>query len=152
MAKIIPISEHFQHFLAEMKESFWGDLYGQTKLAWQRFFELQSERQRDRYSGWGRYERRRGRRRVYRNGYYERDFVTRFGTIRLRVARTREKSFLPRGLQPFQRRVAEVSPLYLALCFSGSAMWPAWRVVGTPGGGPVSSATGSYQTTLLSGT
>src|SRR5438874_1360512 len=68
MAKIIPISEHFQHFLAEMKESFWGDLYGQTKLAWQRFFELQSERQRDRYSGWGRYERRRGRRRVYRNG------------------------------------------------------------------------------------
>src|SRR5947209_1654804 len=84
MAKIIPISEHFQHFLAEMKESFWGDLYGQTKLAWQRFFELQSERQRDRYSGWGRYERRRGRRRVYRNGYYERDFVTRFGTIRLR--------------------------------------------------------------------
>src|SRR3989441_2592506 len=104
MAKIIPISEHFQHFLAEMKESFWGDLYGQTKLAWQRFFELQSERQRDRYSGWGRYERRRGRRRVYRNGYYERDFVTRFGTIRLRVARSREKSFLPRGLQPFQRR------------------------------------------------
>src|SRR5438046_6875723 len=111
MAKIIPISEHFQHFLAEMKESFWGDLYGQTKLAWQRFFELQSERQRDRYSGWGRYERRRGRRRVYRNGYYERDFVTRFGTIRLRVARTREKSFLPRGLQPFQRRAEEVSML-----------------------------------------
>src|SRR5437773_11967419 len=77
MAKIIPISEHFQHFLAEMKESFLGDLCGQTKLAWQRFFELQSERQRDRYSDWGRYERRRGRRRVYRNGYYERDFVTR---------------------------------------------------------------------------
>src|SRR3989442_15910035 len=102
MAKIIPISEHFQHFLAEMKESFWGDLYGQTKLAWQRFFELQSG---------GRYERRRGRRRVYRNGYYERDFVTRFGTIRLRVARTREKSFLPRGLQPFQRRAEEVSLL-----------------------------------------
>src|SRR3989440_10329240 len=104
MAKIIPISEHFQHFLAEMKESFWGDLYGQSKLAWQRFFELQSERQRDRFSGAEHYERRRGRRKVYRNGYYERDFVTRFGTIRLRIARTREKSFLPRGLQPFQRR------------------------------------------------
>src|SRR5215468_1882955 len=58
MAKIIPISEHFQHFLAEMKESFWGDLYGQTRQAWQKFFELQSERQRDRFSGWGRYERR----------------------------------------------------------------------------------------------
>ena len=75
-----------------MKESFWGDLYGQTKLAWQRFFELQSERQRDRFSGWGRYERRRGKRRDYRNGYYQRDFVTRLGTIRLRIARTRGKS------------------------------------------------------------
>jgi len=60
MAKIIPITEHFQHCLAEMKQSFWGDLYGQTRQAWQRFFELQSERQRDRFSGWGRYERRRG--------------------------------------------------------------------------------------------
>src|SRR5437763_15439080 len=100
MAKIIPISEHFQHFLAEMKESIWGALYGQTKLAWQRRFELQSERQRDRYSGWGRYERRRGRRRVYRNGYYERDLVTRSGTMRLRVAPPRDTSVLPRALQP----------------------------------------------------
>ncbi len=53
MAKVTPISEHFQHFLAEMKETLWGDLYGQTKLAWQRFFELQLERQRDRFSGAG---------------------------------------------------------------------------------------------------
>jgi hypothetical protein len=52
MAKIIPISEHFQHFLADVKESFWGELYGQTRQAWQQFFELQSERQRDRFSGW----------------------------------------------------------------------------------------------------
>src|SRR2546428_760256 len=131
MAKIIPISEHFQHFLAEMKESFWGDLYGQTKLAWQRFFELQSERQRDRYSGWGRYERRRGRRRVYRNGYYERDFVTRFGTIRLRVARTREKSFLPRGLQPFQRRAEEVSLLIREAFLRGISTRQVGRGVAT---------------------
>src|SRR5438067_13677959 len=129
MAKIIPISEHFQHFLAEMKESFWGDLYGQTKLAWQRFFELQSERQRDRYSGWGRYERRRGRRRVYRNGYYERDFVTRFGTIRLRVARTREKSFLPRGLQPFQRRAVEGLLVVREGLLRGNSPAGVWRGV-----------------------
>ena len=70
-------------------------MYGQTRQAWQQFFELQSERQRDRFSGWGRYERRRGKRRVYRNGYYERDFVTRFGTIRLRIARTRERAPTP---------------------------------------------------------
>ena len=53
MAKIIPMTEHFQHFPAEMTESFWGDLYGQTRQAWQRFFELLSERQRDQFSGWG---------------------------------------------------------------------------------------------------
>src|SRR5437588_12375849 len=137
MAKIIPISEHFQHFLAEMKESFWGDLYGQTKLAWQRFFELQSERQRDRYSGWGRYERRRGRRRVYRNGYYERDFVTRFGTIRLRVARTREKSFLPRGLQPFERRAGEVSLLIREAFLRGVSARQVGGGVGALTGGVV---------------
>ncbi len=26
MAKIISIDEHFQHFLTDLKESFWGDL------------------------------------------------------------------------------------------------------------------------------
>jgi len=53
----------------------------------------------------------RGRRRIYRNGYYERDFVTRFGTIRFRIARTRQKSFLPVALRRFQRRAEEVSLL-----------------------------------------
>src|SRR5436853_3069626 len=131
MAKIIPISEHFQHFLAEMaemKESFWGDLYGQTRQAWQQFFELQSERQRDRFSGWGRYERRRGRRRIYRNGYYERDVVTRFGTIRLRIARTRGKSFLPVGLRRFQRRAEEVWLLIREAFLRGisTRKWVGW--------------------------
>jgi len=60
MAKIIPIDEHFQHFLTELKESFWGDLYGQARQVWQRFFEMESVRQRDRFSGWAPYERRRG--------------------------------------------------------------------------------------------
>jgi len=59
----------------------------------QRFLQLESERQRDRFAGWGWYERGARKRRQYRNGYYERDFVTRFGTLRLRIARTREKVF-----------------------------------------------------------
>ena len=25
MAKVTPISEHFQHFLADLKETFWGE-------------------------------------------------------------------------------------------------------------------------------
>ena len=38
MGKIIAIDEHFQHFRAELKEGFWGDLYAQTRQAWQRRF------------------------------------------------------------------------------------------------------------------
>jgi hypothetical protein len=34
--------------------------------------------------------------------------VTRLGTIRLGIARTREKKFLPRALQPFQRRAKDM--------------------------------------------
>src|SRR6202521_462874 len=149
MAKIIPITEHFQHFLAEMKESFWGDLYGQTKQAWQQFFELQSERQRDRYSGWGRYERQPGRRRVYRNGYYERDFVTRLGTIRLRIARTREKSFLPCGLKRFQRRAEDVTLLIREAFLRGISTRQVGRVVATLTGEAVSPQTVSRITRSL---
>jgi transposase-like protein len=146
MAKIVPITEHFQHFLGEMKESFWGDLYGQTKLAWQRFFELQSERQRDRFSGWGRYVRRRGKRGDYRNGYYERDFVTRFGTMRLRIARTRGKSFLPSGLKRFQRRAEEVSLLIREAFLRGISTRQVGRVVATLTGETVSAQTVSKLT------
>ena len=146
MAKIIPIEEHFQHFLSELKESFWGDLYRQTRQAWQKFFELQSERQRDRFSGWAPYERRRGKRRDYRNGYYERDFVTRFGTIRLRIARTREKSFLPVGLQRFQRRAEEVSLLIREAFLRGISTRQVGRVVATITGETVSAQTVSKLT------
>lgn len=51
----------------------------------------------------------RGQRVDYRNGFYERDFVTRLGTIRLRIARTRGRNFLPKGLAKFQRRAADVA-------------------------------------------
>jgi putative transposase len=146
MAKIIAIDEHFQHFLAEMKESFWGDLYGQTRQAWQRFFEAESERQRDRFSGWAPYERRRGKQRNYRNGYYERDFVTRFGTIRLRIARTREKSFLPVGLKRFQRRAEEVSLLIREAFLRGISTRQVGRVVATITGETVSAQTVSKLT------
>src|SRR2546425_12838346 len=128
MAKVTPISEYFQHFLADLKETFWGDVYGQTRLAWQRFFQLESERQRDRFAGWGWYERGARKRRQYRNGYYERDFVTRFGTLRLRIARTRGKSFLPGGLQRFQRRAEEVSLLIREAFLRGisTRKWVGW--------------------------
>ena len=141
MAKITPITEHFQHFLQEMKESFWGDLYGETRLAWKKLFEAESERLRDRYSGWAAYQRSDGQRRDYRNGYYERDFVTRFGTLRLRIARTREKNFLPPGLEKFQRRAPELSLLIREAFLRGISTRQVGRVVATLSGEVVSAQT-----------
>ena len=146
MAKVTPISEHFQHFLADLKETFWGDVYGQTRLAWQRFFQLESERQRDRFAGWGWYERGARKRRQYRNGYYERDFVTRFGTLRLRIARTRGKSFLPCGLQRFQRCAEEVSMLIREAFLRGISTRQVGRVVAVLSGEGVSAQTVSKLT------
>lgn len=146
MAKITTITEHFQHFLAELKDSFWGDLYGQTQQAWKRFFELDSERLRDRFAGWDRYRRGPRKKGEYRNGYYERDFLTRFGTIRLRIARARGKSFLPRGLERFQRRAAELALLIREAFLRGISTRQVGRVVATLTGEMVSAQTVSRLT------
>jgi len=141
MAKVTPISEHFQHFLADVKETFWGDLYGRTQAAWKQFLEADSVERRDRYAVREAYQRQ-----PYRNGYYERDFVTRLGTIRLRIARTRGKSFLPRGLKRFQRRAEEVSLLIREAFLRGSSTRQVGRVVATLSGEVVSAQTVSKLT------
>ena len=48
MRKVTPITEQFQHFVEDLQESFWGDLCGRTRLAWKKFFEAESLRERDR--------------------------------------------------------------------------------------------------------
>ena len=84
MAKLTPMrmTEQFEHLVRDLKESFWGDLYGQTRLAWKRFWEAESIRARDSYMKTGWYDQGERQERVdYRNGFYQRDFVTRLGTI-----------------------------------------------------------------------
>ena len=152
MAKITPIrvTEQFEHFLADLKESFWGDLYGRTRLAWKRFWEAESLRERDSYmkSGW--HDRAEKEQRVdYRNGFYERDFVTRLGTIRLRIARTRGKNFLPHGLEKFQRRAEEIAILIREAFLRGISTRQVGRVVATFTGEPVSAQTVSRLITEL---
>ena len=68
MAKVTPITEHFQHFVSELKESFWGDLQGQVQQSMRRLFELLSERQRDLYMVSPRHSRQKPQE-DYRNGY-----------------------------------------------------------------------------------
>ena len=113
MRKVTPITEQFQHFVQEVKESFWGDMYGQTKLMWKRFWEGESARERDRYLGCGWHERGEEPGREYRNGFYWRSFETLFGTIRLRIARSRTQGFLPkrdRGLSAAGTGVSDADP------------------------------------------
>jgi putative transposase len=146
MAKIVSISEHFEHFLNDLKDSFWGDLEARTKLSWKRFFESESERLRRLYTVFDSYERGPRPASHYRNGYYERDFVTRFGTLRLRIARTRGKSFLPAGLEKFQRRAPEVAMLIREAFLRGISTRQVGRVVATLTGEVVSAQTVSNLT------
>lgn len=146
MLKLAPATEQFQHFVSNLRESFWGDLNGQTREAWKKFFEADSERQRDRFAVVDAYERDDERRGDYRNGYYERDFVTVLGTLRLRIARTRGQSFLPAGLAEFQRRAPEVSMLIREAFLRGISTRQVGRVVAIVTGKTVSAQTVSLLT------
>ncbi len=42
MQRVVPITEQFQRFVAELKESFWGEVYGRARLFWQKFLEAGS--------------------------------------------------------------------------------------------------------------
>jgi hypothetical protein len=141
MAKVIPINERFQHFVEELQESFWGELYGRTRQAWKKFFELESERLRDRYAGWPQHGRGARQAGGYRNGYYERGFATVFGTIRLRIARARGKSFLPPGVKPLQRRAPALAMLIREAFLRGLSTRQVGRVVSTLTGEVVSAQT-----------
>jgi len=140
MAKVTPITEQFQHFVSELKESFWSDLQGQVQQSMGRLFELLSERQRDLYMGSPRHSRQKPRR-DYRNGYYERDFVSRFGSLRLRIARPRQRGFLPAVLQKFQRRAEEVSLLIREAFLRGISTREVGRLVAILTGETVSPQT-----------
>ncbi len=148
MRTVAPMTEQFQHFVRDLKETFWGDVYGKARGALKEFLAQESARLRDQYV---RSEPRKQSptRRGQRNGFYWRDFVTRFGTLRLKIARTREKSFLPGGLERFQRRAAEVMMLIREAFLRGIATRQVGRVVAIVTGEAVSAQTVSKLTRRL---
>jgi len=148
MAKVTEITEHFQHFVSELQDSFWGDVYGRTRVAWRQFWNTESLRARDQWMELEPYQRSDGER-EYRNGFYERDYVTRMGTIRLRIARTRNKNFLPAGLERFQRRAEEVAMLIREAFLRGISTRQVGRVVAILTGEAVSAQTVSTLTRNL---
>jgi len=74
---------------------------------------------------------------------YWRDFVSRFGTLRLQVARTRERSFLPGKLERFQRRAEEVMLLIREAFLRGLSTRQVGRAVAILTGEVVSAQTDS---------
>ncbi|MFN8008942.1 MAG: IS256 family transposase [Terriglobia bacterium] len=147
--KLTPVTEQYQHFVEQVKESFWGEVYEKGKQAVKELLELDSQRQRQRYLMTESYERTGMVGRDYRNGSYERDLVTRFGTIRIRVARTRQKGFLPGGVEGFQRRAEEVALLIREAFLRGISTRQVGRVIGVITGEVVSAQTVSKITQSL---
>ena len=94
MRTLAPWTAQWQHFTRETREQFWGDVAQHTRHCWQDFLGRLSVEARDRYLGVRAYERRASRTDAL-NGFYERDFMTRLGALRLRMARTRQRAFLP---------------------------------------------------------
>lgn len=148
MRTLPPWTEQFQQFQLQLRDEFWGDLYQQTRLAWQQFLDALSVRERDQYLGLAAYERAAARR-DSRNGFYERDYVTRFGTVRLRIARARTRAFLPAGLARFQRRAPEVALLIREAFLRGLSTRQVGRVVVLVSEEPVSAQTVSQLTRAL---
>lgn len=151
MKTVAPITEQFQHFVADLRESFWGDLYGKTKQMWKQLLEADSEAQMARYLGLNPYEREReGKPRTdSRNGYYERDYSTILGTIRLRLRRTRKRSFLPKGLERLQRRAPELALLIREAFLRGISTRQVGQVIAMLTDEPVSAQTVSKLTRCL---
>jgi len=107
MTTLAPWTEQWQHFQRDMREQFWGDWAQQTRQSGQDFLGRLSIEARDRALGVREYERSPARTDA-RNGFSVRSFVTRRGTLQIRVARTRQQAFLPAGLARWERRAPEI--------------------------------------------
>jgi len=144
-------TEQFAGFVANLQESFWGDLQGQTQQALKTMLEVDSEQGMEEYLGLRWYQRPAGdeERVDSRNGYYERDYVTPWGTLRFRVRRTRFRSFLPRLLRAFERRAPEVAELIRQAFLRGIPTRAVGRVVALVTDEPVSAQTVSKLTRVL---
>lgn len=145
MATLAPWTEPWQHFTTDVREQFWGDLTQHTRQTWADFLGRRSLEARDQYLGGREYERS-PLRTDARNGFYERDFVTRLGPLRVRVARTRQRAFLPMGLGRLQRRAGEVLLLIREAFLRGLSTRAVGRVVALLTEEPVSAQTVSRLT------
>ena len=143
-------TQRFQGFVQDLQESFWGDFQGQTRQVLKELLEKDSEQQMAEHLGLRWHERAQPAERVdYCNGFYERDYVTALGVIRLRIPRTRQRSFLPRCIERMQRRAPEVAELIRQAFLRGISTRQVGRVAAILTGEAVSAQTVSQLTRVL---
>jgi len=144
-------TEQYTVYKQEAAEEFWGQVRWRTQHALQQILEADSEQQMADYLGRARYERSEEpeERGDSRNGYYERDYVTALGSIRIQVRRTRQRSFLPRGIQALERRAPEVAEMIRQAFLRGISTRAVGRVVALLTEEPVSAQTVSRLTRVL---
>jgi putative transposase len=143
-------TQRFQLFVQDLQESFWGDFQGRTREMLKKLLESDAEQQMADYLGLKWHERAGAAERVdYRNGFYERDYVTPLGVIRLRIPRTRQRSFLPRWIGRLERRSPEVAQLIRQAFLRGISTRQVGRVVAVLTGEQVSAQTVSRLTRVL---
>jgi transposase-like protein len=144
------ITQRFEAFVQNLQESFWGDFQGQTRQRLKDLLEKDAEQQMAEYLGLRWHERAGEQPRVdFRNGFYERDYVTGLGVIQLRIPRTRLRSFLPRCIEPLQRRSPEVAELIRQAFLRGISTRQVGRVAAVVTGEAVSAQTVSKLTRVL---
>jgi putative transposase len=144
------ITQRFEGFVQDLQESFWGDFQGRTQELLKKLLESDAEQQMSEYLGLRWHERASPAQRVdYRNGFYQRDYVTPLGVIRLRIPRTRQRSFLPRWIGRLERRAPEVAELIRQAFLRGISTRQVGRVVAVLSGEEVSAQTVSRLTRVL---
>jgi len=144
-------TQRFAAFVRDLQESFWGDFQGRTRETLQKLLEADSEQQMAEYLGLRWHERPAGEagRIDYRNGFYQREYVTPLGVLRFRVSRTRLRSFLPRGIGALQRRSPEVNEMIRQAFLRGISTRGVGRVVSLLTEESVSAQTVSRLTRVL---
>jgi len=86
------------------------------------------ENQRTEYIQADDYERSESRQ-SQRNGYYERDFTTRVGTLELKVPRTRDGEFAPTVFERYQRNEKALLASMLEMYVSGVSTRKVSKIV-----------------------
>ncbi len=93
-------------------------------------FNQLMEKERDEYLDNKAYQRD-SERTTYRNGYYERDFTTRIGTLTLRVPRTRDGKFSTELFERYQRNEKALLLTMLEMYINGVSTRKVSKVVET---------------------